>query len=201
MKGKKKKKAKKGKHDPESKKAIAPIISFVLLLGFAVALGTGVFLWQARQTERLGESVIRYASGVMDCQELNFNVRSRDGCTSIFVSNSGFFNIDGFVIRSFSSLGMGSEVEEAFVKAQGSDTLNVGLVDAEKVEVMPVVKLEGELVGCQDKVREVDCSGLDDIQVEACETADDQGTCDLLDGLGIVTCQECCDNLGKCCGC
>lgn len=198
----KKKKAKKAKHDlDDGKKAIAPIISFVLLLGLAVALGTSVFLWHARQTERLGEGVIRYASGVMSCQELSFNAYSRDGCTKVVIKNNGYFSIDGFVVRSFSSFGIGSEVEQVFVKAQSSDTLSVGLVDAEKVEVMPVVKVEGESVGCKDRVREVDCTGLDDIQVEACNTADSEGSCHLLAGSGIVTCQECRDYLGKCVSC
>lgn len=184
-----------------NRKAVSQIVSWVLLLGFAIGLGTGVFLWQARQTEKLSESVVRYASGVLDCQNLNFNVYSSDGCTKVMVKNSGFFDIDGFVIRSFSSFGVGGVVEEVFIKAQKEGVLDVGLVDAEKVEVMPVVKVEGELVGCKDVIREVSCKGLDDIQVVACNTADSQGTCNLLGGLGVVTCQECCDNLKKCCGC
>ena len=195
----KQRKLKKCEHDFESKKAIAPVISMVLLLGLAVALGTGVYLWQVRQTGELGEGVVRYASGVLDCYNLNFNVYSMDGCTSIKVRNSGYFGIDGFVVRSFSSFGVGSEVQEVFVSAQESGILDVGLVDAEKVEIMPVIKVDEELIGCKDKVREVNCDGLDDVQAEACETADSQGTCKLLDGSGIVTSQECCDYLSKCC--
>lgn len=194
------KKSKK-EHDSESRKAIAPIISTILLLGFAVALGTGVYLWHVGQTEKLGKGVIRYASGIMDCQNLNFNAFSSDGCTKVMIKNSGFFDVDGFVVRSFSSFGVGSEVKEVFVRAQGSTVFDVGLVDAEKVVVMPVVEVEGELVGCTDAVREVSCNGLDDIQVEACNVADSKGNCDLLDGLGVVTCDECCKVLKKCCVC
>lgn len=184
----------------ESKRAIAPIISMVLLLGLAVALGTGVYLWQVRQTEKLGSSVVRFASGVMDCQELTFNVYARDGCTKTTVQNTGYFSADGFVVRSFSSFGDGSEVKEVFVKAKESDVLDLGLVNADRIEVMPVVKVEDELVGCKDRVREVFCEGLDDLQVLACETADDQGTCDSLDGSDIVTRDECCTYLSpKCC--
>ncbi|MDP2906483.1 MAG: hypothetical protein Q8O03_00935 [Nanoarchaeota archaeon] len=192
---------KKSKHDCDSKKAIAPIIATVLLLGFAIALGTGVYLWQVRQTESLSKGLVRFASGILDCQNVNFNAYSSDGCTKVSIKNSGFFDVDGFVIRSFSSFGVGGEVEEVFVKAQGSTVLEVGLVDAEKVEVMPVVKVEGELIGCKDVVRKVACTGLDDIQKEACNSADNKGTCNLLDGLGIVTCQECYRHLGKCGSC
>lgn len=197
----KKSKKKKAEHDCDGRKAIAPVISFILLLGFAVALGTGVYLWQVRQAESLSEGVVRYASGILACQNLNFNAQSSDGCTKVSIKNSGFFDVDGFVVRSFSSFGAGSEVKTVFVQAQKEGVLDVNLVDAEKVEVMPVIKVEGELVGCKDMVRSVDCKGLDDIQTEACNVADSQGTCSLLEGLGVVTCQECRDYLGKCISC
>lgn len=184
----------------KNRRGVGQIVSWILLLGLAVALGTGIFLWQVRQTEELGSSTIRFASGVMECQNLNFNAYSSKGCTEVTIKNSGYFSIDGFVVRIFSSFGVGGEVKEVFVKAQKSGVLSVGVVDAEKVEVMPVVSVEGELVGCQGRIKEVSCRGLDDIQVEACESADANGNCDLLDDLGIVTCQECCDNLERCCG-
>lgn len=194
-------KAKKSEHDYNSRRAVAPIVATVLLLGLSVALGVGVYLWQVRQTEGLGKGVVRFVSGVLECDNVNFNAVSEDGCTKVSIKNSGFFDVDGFVVRSFSSFGTGSEVEQVLVKAQGSAMLDVGLVDAEKVEVMPVVKIEGELVGCKDVVRKVDCKGLDDIQTEACNAAGSKGSCSLLEGLGVVSCQECCKVLKKCCTC
>ena len=68
------KKMKRGEPEFWSKKAIAPIVSFVLLIGLAVALGTGVYLWQVKQTEGISSGVVRYVSGVMECNEINFNV-------------------------------------------------------------------------------------------------------------------------------
>jgi len=189
------------KHDSHSRKAITPIIATVLLLGFAVALGTSVFLWQARQTESLSKGLMRFASGVLECDNVNFNVQAENGCTNTNIKNSGFFNIDGFVVRSFSKFGAGSKVREVFVKAQKSDVLKLGLVSADKIEVIPVVKVKGELVGCKDKIRESGCDGLDDVQAEACNTADNKGTCSLLAGSGIVGCEECCKYSKKCCGC
>lgn len=194
-------KSKKVEREVENKKAIAPIIATILLLGLAVTLGTSVYLWQVRQTESLSKGLVRFASGVLECDNINFNVYAKDGCTKTTIKNSGFFDIDSFAIRSFSGFGAGSEVKTVFVKAQESDVLDIGLINAEKIEVMPVVKVEGELVGCKDVVREVSCVGLDDIQAEACNAADSKRTCNLLDGLGVVACQECCKNLQKCCSC
>ena len=44
-------------------------------------------------------------------------------------------------------------------------------------------------------------TSLSDIQKEACNTAQEKGTCDKLKDLDlIVTVEECCKNLNKCCG-
>ena len=41
---------------------------------------------------------------------------------------------------------------------------------------------------------------LSELQITACNSADEGGTCDSrLEDLGIVTKAECCINLGKCC--
>lgn len=188
-------------HGFETRKAVAPIIATVLLLGFAIALGTSVYLWQARQTESLSKGMVRYASGVLECDNVNFNVNAEEGCTKTTIKNSGFFDIDSFVVRSFSNFGAGSRMREVFIDAQKSDVLELGLVSAERIEVTPVVKIEGELVGCKDKVREASCDGLDDLQAEACNAADSKGTCNLLAGSGIVACAECCKYSNKCCSC
>lgn len=41
---------------------------------------------------------------------------------------------------------------------------------------------------------------LSDLQIEACKTADEAGTCSSrLEELGIVQKEECCEVVGKCC--
>ena len=52
------------------------------------------------------------------------------------------------------------------------------------------------LVGCAQTEDE----NLSELQITACNTADDAGTCDTkLAELEIVTTDQCCKNLGKCC--
>ena len=42
---------------------------------------------------------------------------------------------------------------------------------------------------------------LSDLQITACNAADEAGTCDSrLPEVGIVLSEECCERLGKCCG-
>lgn len=183
----------------KNKKGMA-IVSWVLLLGFVIALATGVFIWQIKQTEELSQGMVKSVSGEMGCEGVVFNVVSRDGCSSLTVSNKGYFDIDQFVIRVFSDLGVDAVVDETFVPVKESSVLNVGVATADKVEVIPLVKVSEGLVGCEQKSVEVSCKGLSEIQKVACEEAD-PNKCELLGGLGIVTCGECCAELGLCCTC
>lgn len=53
------------------------------------------------------------------------------------------------------------------------------------------------LIGCQ-KVEEK--AVLSELQISACNTADKAGTCDTrLEEVGIVTAEDCCEVLEKCC--
>lgn len=40
---------------------------------------------------------------------------------------------------------------------------------------------------------------LDDLQIDACEAADESGACQKLFGLSIVEIEDCCKYLGRCC--
>ena len=53
------------------------------------------------------------------------------------------------------------------------------------------------LIGCQKAGEKV---VLSELQISACNTADKAGSCDTrLEEVGIVTAEDCCRVLGKCC--
>ena len=183
-----------------NKLAVSPIIATVLLIGFAVVLGTSVFLWQVRQTEELSEGVVDFVSGKMGCESVNLNVKAEDGCSSITVFNRGMFDIDGLVVRSFGQFGAKSVTNEVVVDVKKDASLSLGLVNADKIEIIPLLKSSGGLVGCKDRIVSVSCEGLTELQKFACEQADPD-SCGRLSGTGIVTCEECCTSLSKCCSC
>ena len=55
------------------------------------------------------------------------------------------------------------------------------------------------IVGCKEIPKEVPKT-LSELQVAACDAADEAGTCDSrLTDLGIVLKEDCCEALGKCC--
>lgn len=181
----------------KNKKGMA-VISWVLLLGFAIALATTIALWQVKQTEELSEGMIRFVSGGLQCENVQFNIQAKEGCSNLEVVNNGYFDINQFVVRGFSNSSVGAIVDKTSAPVKKLEPLNVGLINAEKAEIVPVIKVSDELVGCKDKTVEVTCKGLSEIQKFICEQADPD-KCDLLEELETVSQGECCTILQLCC--
>jgi len=56
------------------------------------------------------------------------------------------------------------------------------------------------IVGCSESAEDVITKSLSELQIDACNAADNGGTCDTrLVELGIVLKEDCCEVLGKCC--
>lgn len=183
----------------DCKKAIAPIISFVLLLGFAIGIASMVYTFSVKQAETLSEKGVSFVSGKMGCENVYLNVKAEDGCSDVTVLNNGMFDVKGLVVRSFSQLGAKSVVDEVLVNVKKDTSLTLGLINADKIEVIPLLKVGKEFFGCKDKLVSISCEGLSALQEFACEQADPDNCGDLA-GTGIVTCEEC-NTLGLCNNC
>jgi len=56
------------------------------------------------------------------------------------------------------------------------------------------------IIGCKEIPEKEIPKTLSELQVDACNIANEAGTCDTrLEEIGIVLKEECCDILGKCC--
>ena len=56
------------------------------------------------------------------------------------------------------------------------------------------------LIGCKGTAKKESAKKLSELQIEACNTAHEAGTCGTrLSEVGIVLKEECCKILGKCC--
>lgn len=182
-----------------NKVAVAPVIAFVLLLGLAVGIASMVYTFSIRQAETLGEKAVSFVESGMGCENVYLNVKAEDGCSDVTVSNNGLFDINGLVVRSFGRFGAKSVTDEIVIDVKKDASLSLGLVNADKIEIVPLLKSSDGLVGCKDRAVSISCEGLTELQKFTCEQASPDN-CDRLSGTGIVTCEECC-NIGLCCGC
>jgi len=155
------------------KRGISPIIATVLLLGFAVALATTVFLWMSGQTETMSKSTVEYAEGEMQCQNVRINlVKSDDiSCANLDVSNKGYITINQLAIRAFnpegSSLYLDTGPEDNFLQPQSSECKPPGCgikknvptpcSSCKKLEVMPIINIGDRQVGCKDRAVVIEC--------------------------------------------
>ena len=56
------------------------------------------------------------------------------------------------------------------------------------------------IIGCKQQSKGTSITGLSELQIEACNSADVVHTCDSrLPEVGIVLKEDCCNELGKCC--
>ena len=164
------------------KRGVSPIIATVLLLGFAVALATTVFLWMQGQTKTMSESTVEYVEGEMQCQHVRINVIKSDGatCGKLDIHNKGYLKIKQLSIRSFdgtSSSILYPDPEPSDCSLPSSNCLkpqstnckpdNCGVwlnVDPKnitactKIEVMPIIQIQTRKVGCKDRTILVKCS-------------------------------------------
>lgn len=153
------------------KRGISPIIATVLLLGFAVALATTVFLWMQGQTETMSQSTVEYAEGEMQCENVRINVLKTGDpatCGTLKVSNKGYMTVNQLAVRAFNP--EDSELypenpDDDYLRPQSStctppcgEVIVTGCSGCTKIEVMPIIQIQTRQVGCKDKVIMVDCS-------------------------------------------
>lgn len=81
-----------------SKKGISEIISYVLILGLAVALGAMITIWYQSTTEKQTSGIINPIEGTSQCQDVNVNVAFDYDHCAISVYNTGTSLINSFKI-------------------------------------------------------------------------------------------------------
>jgi len=178
-----------------NKRGISPIIATVLLLGFAIALATTVFLWMHGQTKTMSKSTVEYVEGEMQCQNIRINLLKTDGktCNNLDVSNKGYLVINQLSIKVFPNTGDSPELQNVDLSPQsnqcqptpcGITTKATHCGDCEKVEVMPIITIGERLVGCKDKILAMKCQ-------EICGNAMDDDEDGLIDCHDTPQCAAC----------
>ena len=154
----------------KNKKGAGTVIAWVLLLGFSVGLATTVFLWTTQQTEEMSESATNFVEGGMQCDNVMINVAVEDpaACT-ITVTNTRYLNIYQLSIRKLYISDPLSYIYDNKVIEPRSESKLPAKYTASiylsaqgnycgKIEVMPIIKVDDELVGCKNKAVTIDCN-------------------------------------------
>ena len=133
----------------KSKKAISPIIAWILLLGFSISLAVIIFNWTRTYTQELTESTVNFVEGKIECQEVSINVIANEDCSQITITNRGKLNIDQLAIRTFRDDYENTLIEKDLLEPKQSKQLNI--LSSNEVEVIPIVEINNKLIGCNEK--------------------------------------------------
>ena len=136
-------------------KGVSLIISWVLLIGFAVTLGVIVSQWMQDQANKTAETVIEAKAQEVRCRDVSLNAFLTNSCATLEVANKGVFTVHQINIRSK----FGTEAIDTSILPSQSQSLNIqtALSPDDSIEVIPVIEMEETLVSCVTRKTVANC--------------------------------------------
>ncbi len=140
-------------HQPKhmNKRGISELISWVLIIGFSVALGIMVTSFLKNQASSTTEKIVQDTEGDLRCADVSINAFCLSA-GAFKITNRGYFTIHDIKIRH------GEELKTITINlppGQESESLNIGPGNG---DIIPVIQVEGKLLACIDKKVPVSCS-------------------------------------------
>jgi len=129
------------------KKIAAAWISWVILLGFMASIATGIFIWGRKRAELATEITINYVEGNMECRKIRLDAECKTGELSI--TNKGLIGVDKIKLFKKNEETKSEIIEDRILPGE-TKKINIGS-DFKKVEVIPIINVKDELIGCSDK--------------------------------------------------
>ena len=145
------------------KKGVTDIIAMVLLIGFAIASAAMVYNWSVKQTESLSEHAVSFIEGDLKCADVEINIvgtGSPNKCSQLTIYNQGYHSIDQFVIRRKTSASSDSIIiknDPGLPLLPKSSMVKSGWTAYVELSVVPIVDLDGKLIGCEDRSITLKC--------------------------------------------
>lgn len=132
-----------------SRKAIAPIIAFVLLMGLAVTLGVFVTIWYTRASEKQTSELIGRFGTEEECSSVSFDAAlDYDACTGEMY-NLGKFTIDKIKIDTYYTDGTEKhDIADVNILPREGVSAPLPLSLIAKLQISPILEDKGELIEC-----------------------------------------------------
>lgn len=140
----------------KAKKGASEALMFVLFIGFVIAVGMGVFIYQKNFVNTSGERVVQYGESRLECDEVFINVKN-NSC-SYTVTNTGNFAIDQLVVRKSGGdplIVQGSPSFPLMPKAHVDITSPIS--NGQSAQVFPVIVIDDQIFACSEKAISISC--------------------------------------------
>lgn len=145
-----------------NKKAVTPAISFILLIGLAVAMAGIVTVWVKSTAGDTSEKLVSNVDKDMRCTDTSFNAYETDGftkCADVTLHNRGFFSIQAIKVRTdnkVEDIQLTTPLVPQEVRAISLNILN--LPSNNKIGLIPIIEVKEELLACMAKEISVECT-------------------------------------------
>ena len=132
------------------KRGISELISWVLMIGFTVALAVIVTQFLREQAETTSENIVIDTEGDLRCSDVSLTAYcfTQD---SIKIKNKGYFTIYEIRVRKNEEL---TSYPINLKPGQESETLNTG---PGNLDIIPIIKVEDKLLACSDRKVSLTC--------------------------------------------
>lgn len=133
------------------KKGISNLITWVLLIGFAVSFSIIIGRYMTQSAEQQSEQTVKFIEMGLICEKILLSVESTEiqgsNIKSITIKNRGYLSIDGIMARAYYERDPPINVQEQFNGINPNEEISVAVsipvVGIKTLEILPLKKLEG----------------------------------------------------------
>ncbi len=136
------------------KKAISPIIAWILILGLAVSLAALVYTWYTDQTETMSETILEDIAGSVYCEDVEYDLIVDGDLTLVNTGQRTFTKLKVTFVMLDDSITQ--EKYEGSWAPQSLINLNQDPTQVLTVQVIPFITVENVEYSCaSDRIFEI----------------------------------------------
>jgi flagellin-like protein len=140
------------------KKGISPLISWVILIGFAVSLAGMVGVWMKAFAGDNVDKIIEDREEDLRCNDVGFNVALDCAVTpeQVTIANTKKFSISKLRVRQSNAANSDLDLQSLLPQTTKTETLN-SFDPLKPVDFIPIITIEGKEVLCSSRMITTTC--------------------------------------------
>jgi archaellum component FlaF (FlaF/FlaG flagellin family) len=145
----------------KNKRGVSPAISWILLIGLAVAMGAVVTVWMKSLAEDTADKLESNVETDIRCDDTSINAYESPGstnCLDITLTNKGLFSIYELKVRYN---GKTIDHDTGQIRPQTSTTIVLNIpepLNEPKIGLIPVTKIDDKSIACLEKEITIICN-------------------------------------------
>lgn len=127
-------------------------LSWILLFGLFISLGTTMIIWAQSKTTSTTEDAMSESEARMQCSNVKFSVEKNPDCSNVNIKNRGLINIKDMDIVADDTEIIGTE---EIIVGQTINLNNLGTPNI--ITFLPIIEIDGKSANCNEKRLTVEC--------------------------------------------